>query len=640
MAFIFNRKMLYVDLDKKEIWSEDVSVDIASKLLGSRGINAKILWEKTKPGTDPLSPESIIILSAGALSGTTAPCSGRSIVTFKSPATGRYCKSAGGSWWGAALRFTGFDHVVLIGASRDPVYLLIDENSVELRSAMHLWGKTVTETNHIIKRELGDSYVEIASIGPAGENLVKFASIILSDSSAMARGGGGAVMGSKKVKAIVVRRGNGSIGIYDHDGFYKAVLDTRRNLAKDSGALDLYKFGTAGLVEGTSAAGLMPSYNFRIGTFEHTSTINGEYHEKNFLKRRMGCISCAINCHRLSEIRSGEFLGYTAAGPEYETISAFGSGCGIDRMDTIVKAGGLCNDLGMDTISAGNVIQWVIECVEKGILEKKELDGLVYGWNKTDVVFETLEKIAFRRGFGDLLAEGVCLASKKVGRGSEKLAVHSRGLEQSNVETRGGKGYALAFAVNPRGPDHLTNAAIMEFGFTQESRELVKKITGDEKYATPYLIEKRADMIRWGEDCMAVTDSLGFCMFASAGPAWKLTPENMAKMFSTGTGIIMNEENILFAGRRIVTLERAYNIREGHLRKDDSLPYKLMNEKISEGPLKGSVNSQAELDIMLNEYYELHKWDQKSGWPTEKTYKKLGLDFVIEELKKLNKIPD
>lgn len=639
MAFLYNRKILYVDLSNRKFWEEDVDGDMASNFLGSRGVNAKILWDRIKPGIDPLGPENIIILSAGALSGTTAPCSGRSTATFKSPATGRYCKSCGGAWWGAYLKFTGYDHVVLLGMSDTPVYLLIDDFSTKILNASHLWGKTVTETNNLIKKELNDPDVEIASIGPAGENLVKFASIMLSNSSAIARGGGGAVLGSKKVKAIAVKKGNKSIDVFDSKTFHEAVLETRHNLSKDSGAIDLYKYGTVGLVEGTSNSWMMPSYNFRIGNFKHTSTINGEYHEKNFLKRRMGCVSCAINCHRLSEVKHGKFSGYQSAGPEYETISAFGSGCGIAKMDTIVKANGLCNDLGLDTISAGNVIQWTIECVEKGILEKKEVDGLNYDWNKSDVVLETIEKIAFRRGFGDLLAEGVNLSSKKIGRGSEKFAVHSRGLEQSNVDTRAGKGYALAFAVNPRGPDHLTNAAIMEFGFTEETRALVKKLTGDEKYATPYLTEKRAEMIRWGEDCMAVTDSLGFCMFASAGPAWLLTPANMAKMFSAGTGIIMSEEDILFVGRRIITLERAFNIREGHHRKDDSLPYKLMNEELKEGPLKGLKNSQEELDIMLNDYYTLHKWDLASGWPTEEIYKKMGLEFVIDELKEIGKIP-
>lgn len=639
MVFIYNRKIIYIDLSKRTTRIEDVNAGMASKFLGSRGINAKILWDNLQPKIEPLGPDNIIILSAGALSGTTAPCSGRSTATFKSPATGRYCKSCGGAWWGVYLRFTGFDHVVLLGVSDYPVYIVIDNDLVEIHDARHLWGKTVTETNNIIKKEIKDPYAEIVSIGPAGENLVKFASLMLSNSSAMGRGGGGAVMGSKKLKAVVVKRSNGNISVFDPKGFSRAALETRRNLAKDSGALDLYKYGTAGLVEGTSAAWLMPSYNFRIGNFKQTQTINGEYHEKNFLKRRMGCVSCAINCHRWSEIKHGEFSGYEAAGPEYETISAFGSGCGIAKMDTIVRASGLCNELGMDTISAGNVIQWVIECVEKGILGEREVDGLSYKWDKSDVVLETIEKIAFRKGFGNILAEGVNIASKKVGRGSEKLAVHSRGLEQSNVDTRGGKGYALAFAVNPRGPDHLTNAAIMEFGFTEETRALVKKLTGDEKYATPYLIDKRANMIRWGEDCMAVTDSLGFCMFASAGPAWKLTPKNMAKMFSTATGIIISEEDILFSGRRIVTLERAFNIREGHQRKDDSLPYKLMNEKLIEGPLKGLVNSQQELDIMLDEYFMLHKWDVKSGWPTEDTYNKIGLSFVLNGLKKIKKIP-
>ncbi len=638
MAYTFNRKILYVDLTYKKIVNEEISREMTGAWLGGRGINTKILWDRVKAGTDPLGPDSVIIFGAGFLNGTLAPSAGRACVTFKSPATNLYSKSSGGGWWGASLKFAGYDHIVISGISEKPVYLWIDDGTVEIRDAASVWGHTVSETNDILKKELRDPNVEIASIGPGGENLVKMAAIMLSTSSAMGRTGGGAVMGSKNLKAIAVR-GTGDIENFDNEKFYKVALKSRRALTEDSGAVDLYEHGTAGLVEGVAASGTMPSYNFRLGSVEGIENLTGKYlNESGILKARIGCAGCAIHCHRLSEVQEGKYVGYRAAGPEYETISAFGSGCGVTDMNAVVRGSGLCNDYGMDTISVGNVIQWTIDSIERGVLTKDDVDGLDLRWNNSEAVLEMVRKIAFREGAGDLLAEGVKIASEKTGRGSEKWAIQARGLEQSNVETRSAKGYALAFSINPRGPDHLMNAAIMEFGLTQESRDLVKKLTGDEKYATPYTTEKRADIIRWGEDCIAVSDCLGVCMFASA-TAWSVSPDVMAQLFSAATGIDMSEEEIMCVGRKIVTLERAFNIREGHARKNDTLPYMLMHEKVTEGPQKGFINSQEELDKMLDDYYTKHEWDLKTGWPTEETYRELGLDFVTDELKSAGKIP-
>lgn len=638
MAYTFNRKILQVDLTNKKIWNEEISREMNADWLGGRGINMKILWDRVKAGTDPLGPDSVLIFGAGFLNGTLAPSTGRACVTFKSPATNLYSKSSGGGWWGASLRFAGYDHVVISGIAEKPVYLWIDDGKVELRDAGHLWGKTVTEINKILKYELRDPKVEIASIGPGGENLVKMGAIMLSTSSAMGRTGGGAVMGSKRLKAIAVR-GAGVIENNDNEKFYRVALESRRALTEDSGAVDLYEHGTAGLVEGVAAAGTMPSYNFRLGSVEGIENLTGQaLNDKGILKARIGCAGCAIHCHRYSEIQEGKYTGYRAAGPEYETLSAFGSGCGVTDMNAVVRGSGLCNDYGMDTISVGNVIQWTIDSIERGVLTRDDVDGLDLRWNNSDAVLEMVRKIAFREGAGDLLAEGVKIASEKTGKGSEKWAIQARGLEQSNVETRCAKGYALAFSINPRGPDHLMNAAIMEFGLTQESRDLVKKLTGDEKYATPYTTEKRADIIRWGEDCIAVSDCLGVCMFASA-TAWSVSPDVMAQLFSAATGIEMSEEEIMSVGKKIVTLERAFNIREGHERKNDTLPYMLMHEKVPEGPQKGFVNSQEELDIMLDDYYSKHEWDLETGMPTEGTYRNLGLDFVVDELKSAGKIP-
>jgi aldehyde:ferredoxin oxidoreductase len=638
MPFGWAGNILYIDLTKGKIRKETIPKDMFTKFLGGRGVNAKILWDMMKPGIDSLSPDNVLIFGAGALTGTNAPSSGRMTVTFKSPATNLYAKSTAGGHWGAELKFAGYDNIVIIGASTKPVYLWIDDKHVEIKDAGKIWGKNVRETDKMIKEELGDEEIKIACIGPAGENMVKFAAVMNSVYNAAARCGGGAVMGSKKLKAIAVR-GTGTIEVADPETFDKLAIDARKSLAKDSGAQGLYLYGTAGFVPGVNEQYAFPSYNFRAGQIDGAYYISGQYQvEGGYLKRRHGCFSCTISCHRFTSIDSGPYAGAYAGGPEYETTGALGAGCGHTDLETIIKANELCNIYGLDTISTGAVIQWAMECYEKGIITEKDTDGLILEWGNSDAILGLINKIAFREGFGNILAEGTKKASEIIGKDSWKFAVQAKGLEQSRVETRAAKGYALAFAVNPRGPDHLHTEVIAEFGLTPEAIALIEKITGDKKYARPDIIEKRAEIVRWHEDCYAVTDSLGFCAFATT-LAYAVNPDNMAKMFTAATGIKMTEEEIMNTGRRIVTLERCFNVREGASRKDDVLPYRLMNEPAPAGPVKGMMNSPQELNKMLDEYYSLHEWDTESGWPTAEVLEKLKLKEVAMELEQLGRLP-
>lgn len=624
----FAGTVLEVDLTTKEIRRLPVTKELAAKYLGGRGINAYLLWQYvSRKGVEPLSSENVLIFGTGSLSGTHAPSSGRTTVTCKSPATGLYLKASGGGYFGIRLKLAGYDHLVVKGSSQTPVYLYIEDGRVEIRDASHLWGRTVSDTDRLLKEELGKD-VETAVIGPAGEKLARIASVMLSRTFAAARGGPGAVMGSKRLKAVAVR-GTGSLKVSDPAGFDRAAMAARKALAKDSGAQGLHVYGTAGLVEGVNASGGYASYNFRQGYIDGVRTLTGQYLvEAGYLQGRLGCGSCGISCHRFCAIPSGRYAGTKTAGPEYETTSALGAGCGVTDTEALIKAASLCNEFGLDTISTGGVIQWAMECFERGILTLDQTEGLDLTWGNGDAVVSLVEKIAYRRGLGDILAEGTRRASEEIGHDSWKWAVQARGLEQSRVETRSAKSYALAFAVNPRGPDHLHTETLAEFGLTPEARELIKEICGDEKYANPFLLEKRAEIVRWHEDCYAVTDALGFCAFATT-LAYAVNPANMAEMFSKATGIDMSEEEIMFAGRRIVTLERMFSIKEGLSRADDVLPWRLMNEPVPSGPTKGFMNSKEELDKMLDEYYALHEWDVATGIPKVETLKKLGLaDFA------------
>jgi aldehyde:ferredoxin oxidoreductase len=635
-------KILHIDLAKRKVWTEGLTRELGVRFLGGRGINAKLLWNLIKePGIDPFSPENVLIFGVGTLTGTVAPSSGRTTITCKGAATGLYLKTNMGGHWGAELKFAGYDHVILHGASKSPVYIWIHDDVVEIKDASHYWGLNVRETDEALKRDLGDREIKVACIGPAGENLVRFAAIMNSVYHAAGRGGAGAVMGSKKVKAIAVR-GTGEVKVADPENFNKVALDAREALAKDTSAKSLYRYGTSGGLMATNEMHRLPSYNFRAGHIDNAYPISGQcLVNEGYLMRRVGCFGCTISCHRYTVIENGPYAGTYTGGPEYEAFVALGAGTGVIDTEAVIKANELCNILGLDVISTGVVIQWAMESFEKGALTREDTEGLELTFENVNVLVELIPMIAFRRGrIGSLLGEGVKRAAEKVGKDSWRWAIcNSKGLEQSGVETRASKGYALAFAVNPRGPDHLHTECLAEKGATPEAVALIEKITGDKKWASPYYTEYRAEIVRWHEDCYAVTDALGFCAFTSTA-AYGVTPKNMAEMFQLATGIPMTEEEIMLAGRRIVTLEKCFNVREGADRKMDDLPWRLMHEPAPTGPAKGMMNSSAELNSMLDKYYTLHEWDLKTSWPFKETLEKLGLGDVAKELKELKKLPE
>jgi aldehyde:ferredoxin oxidoreductase len=491
--------------------------------------------------------------------------------------------------------------------------------------------RTVDKT---LRRELEDDAAEVLCIGPAGENLVKFASIMNSVYNAAGRGGVGTVMGAKKLKAIVVK-GTGELSVEDPKAFNAFSLELREKLGNDAQTISLHKYGTSGGVGPYNENCDFPSFNFRKCKIKDAEQISGEFFvEKGYLRRRIGCFSCTISCHRYTEINSGRFANTYSGGPEYETVFALGSGTGIVDTETVLKANELCNILGLDTISTGVTIQWAMESFERGVLTKNDTEGIELRFSNTDALLRVIPMIAYRKGkIGNLLAEGVKRAAEKIGRGSMKWAmVNSKGLEHSGVDTRFTKGYALSFAVNPRGPDHLHTQVEAEYGDSPERIELIKKITGNEKFASPFYTQYRAEIVRYYEDCYAVTDALGFCSFT--GSIIHVNPEVMAKIFSLATGINMNERQLMLAGRRILTIEKCFNVREGADRRLDDLPWRMMNEP-APGRLKGATTSREELDEMLNRYYELHEWDPKTSWPYLETLEKLGLEDVAEKLSNL-----
>jgi len=638
MRSSYSGRVLYIDLSTRRIWVEILEDVYLEKYLGGRGAAALLLWKLTDPKTRPLSKKNVLIFSPGSLTGTSAPTSGRMTVTFKSPPTGGYFKSSAGGAVGLALKQSGYDHVVIRGKASSPVYLYIGVDKVEIRDASNIWGKTVKQTNRAIKSELENEELKIACIGPAGEKLCNFASIMCSYYYAAARGGGGAVMGWKNLKAIAVNAAGGKVYVRDPEKFAAAAEQTRRASLDDSHAEEMKLWGTAATTDQMSYAALLPSYNYQRQHLESgAENLTGRHlMEAGYLKRSVGCSTCIFGCHRYTVINSGPYKGTYSEGPEYETFASLGSTLGITDSQAILKGNELANDYGFDTISLGTVIGWAIESYEKGVITKSDTGGKELKWGDGETLLHMIELILKQEGIGALLIKGARIAAKETGQDSYKWSVQARGLEQSRVELRGAFSYALAFALNPRGPDHLTTETLAEFGegFTKEAPGIIKKITGSEKYAFPYLHEKRAEIVTWHEDIYAVTDALGYCAFMTTA-AYGLDERLLADTFNAATGMNMTPEQIMEAGRRIVTLERCYNLREGWSRRCDVLPWRLMNEKavdLAKRQPTPAIVDEKVLDRMLDDYYRLNGWDPANGYPTQETLSKLELEFAEREL--------
>jgi aldehyde:ferredoxin oxidoreductase len=633
MAAVPEQVVLSVDLTSGDIVSGTIGAATVREFVGGRGVGAKLLYSGLKPGTDPLSADNPLIFSSGALSGTLAPAAARTTVLTKSPATNRYLKCSAGGHWGAELRYAGYDHIVITGAAPRPVYLWIDGDTVQIRDATHLWGKGTREAEGIIKGQLDDDGIETAIIGPASENGVLSGAIIISRFHTAARGGIGTVMGAKKLKAIAVRGARG-IPLADPDQFMELSRTITRGMAKDGAAKALRQYGVVGMMGELGRSYLVGARNFREAIVEEAERLSGQrMAELGYFRAGLACIGCGIGCRHFLSNDSSPYGPLREGIPEIEPVIALGSQCGVTDTDAVLQASALCDDLGLDVLSTGFSISWAMECYEKGLISPEQADGLELRFGNAVMMLELIGRIARREGLlGDLLADGTCRAAEEVGRDSWKWAIQARGLEQSSPDSRAHKGYALAFATNPRGPDHLTAMPMAELGGSPQARALVTAVCGDERYAVPHLPDKRAELVRWHEDCQAASDALGICIIATAG-TYSVTPEHMAQLLSAARGVQIDAEELMESGRRIVTLERCFNVREGDDRRDeDHLPWRMMHEALEYGPNAGLVTSPEEMDQMLDEYYGLHGWDATTGWPTAEVLAALGLEDLCCEL--------
>ena len=615
---------LDVDLTSGQIRHYPISESTYRNFVGGRGLGAKLLFDVMPANADPLGPENPLIITTGPLNGL--PFFGvKHVVSTKSPLTGTYLDSYGGGHFSAELKYAGYDSLIIRGKAAKLVYLYIEDNRVEIRDAAFLKGKGVYETERLLKEAIGDKTARVLSIGPAGEKLVRFSHIANDLHHACGRGGGGAVFGSKNLKAIVVK-GTKGLEVAEPEKILSFINDDleRRIKRKGPAGFNHIKYGKAWTMEHTQKVGMLPTRNYQYAQFKDQKLIGGPYLRQHFVISDKGCFACNLPCGFFSKTNDdGSYAGAKVAGPHYEINCLFGSNIENNNMEAIIMANYLANDLGVDYISAGNAIGFALECFEKGLISERDTGGIILRFGEPEGALKLLRKIALREDVGDVLAEGVKIASQKMGHGSEKFAMQGKGMEMPGYDPRGVPGLALAFSISDRGFCHrrLSPASCEPYHQDIDLEQVAVQ--------TRKLYNDRIPM-----HCAAICDTTG-------GLSTGMNFRDFAHVFSTATGWDMAEEEIEDLCERVATLCLMLNLREGapFTKKEnlDSFPYRMTDEPIQAGPTQGRIVDKKELELMLTKYYELRGWDCETGIPSRATIARLGLEQEMKELRALNR---
>jgi len=588
----YTGKILRINLTDQTAREEKLPREIAKDFIGGAGFGIKYLFDEVPAGTDPLGPDNKLIFAPGPFSGTTVPCASRMAVTGKSPLTGAVGMALTGGYFPVELKFAGYDALIVEGKAEKPIYVWIKDGEVKFRSAKKLWGMKTTDTQ-------------------------------LNEWRAVGRKGLGAVMGSKNLKAIAIR-GKGKVSVADKDKL-KAARGEFTKAMKESPVLypHFSKTGTPMVVDATCSIGIFPTKNFTAtGEYAPADKIGVEIQ----LTRNVGsehCYGCPVGCSQLKLAKTGAYAGTLAEGPEFETMYSYGGVTGVENIDTIIAADRLADELGLDTISSGVAIAFAMELYEKGILSKEDTGGLELNFGNHEAMVTLLRLMAFREGIGDVLADGTKAAAKRIGKGAEKYAMHVKGLELPGYDVRVAKAHGLNYATAYTGADHNRGYAFQEiFGIP-----------------IPYSVDRFASegkgkLTKWNQDVRSATcDCPTMCAFLLDMAVAGFATQNTASLLEAVTGLKYSPEEVEKVGERINNLARAFNVREGFTRADDTLPERLMTEPLKEGASKGQLISKGDLKLMLDEYYTARGWDINTGAPTRGKLTELGLGYVADAIK-------
>lgn len=613
-------KILRVDLTRKNIRQEIMDPGTTDLFLGGPGLGAKILFDEVPPGISPFDPANKLIFMTGPLTGTPAPAGARYGVVFKSPQTGGYGEATAGGKWGPALKWAGYDGIVVEGRADSPCILVIADEKAEIKDAPRLWGEDTQQTELAIQQELGKEF-KVACIGPAGENMVRIAAIINDFGRAAARTGPGAVMGSKKLKAIAVK-GSHKPPLADGTRLEELRRELIKKMKADPSCQLLSSQGTPGLflLRELIGYGIVKNWQMDLCEFPGKEQISGERLNKEYLLRREACFGCPVACGRVTKV---SLEGKTAhvKGPEYETMAALGSQCFNSDLETLIKANHLCNTLGMDTISVGGVISFAMECYERGLLPGDILEGKRILWGDGEIILALVKDIAYRKGaLGELLSQGVRSAAERLGGSARECAIHVKGVEAGEHDPRSCQGWGLTYAVGNAGARHTEGGVWPEFGKVQASLELGERMDRTTIEGKPRALILVQDIIA------SAMNSLGLCYFAY-GPSSVM--ERVPDLLEAVTGSPCSMGRLLRCGERSFNMKRLFNAREGFGRKDDILPERFTRQPLKQGLSKGLT---ARTEEMIDEYYRLRGWDLSTGWPTQEKLRELSLEKEMKSL--------
>jgi aldehyde:ferredoxin oxidoreductase len=619
--------VLRANLTDRTLHREPLDPCAARLYLGGRGLNISRLYNEVPPHTDGLSPDNKLLFGVGTLVGTLFPGGARFNVTAMSPQTGILGDSNAGGFFGPELKFAGYDQLILEGRADEPLYLLIADGHCELRPAAHLWGRDVWETTETIRKELRDRDVQVATVGQAAENGVRYAGVFVNLNRPAARTGMGSVMAAKNLKAVAVR-GTGAFPVADMDRFMELIGQLDEVIRDHAEYPSRVRLGTTRLILALNSLGCLPTRHFQKGTFERAQEISGEVLAERYKVRGKACFACTIPCSRFLVVDDPRFSRLRMEGPEYEPLAGFTVRVGNADLALALEAIDRTNRYGMDAITLTECIAFAMECAQRGLLSPEEADGLDLSWGNGQTILALIDKVAHREGFGDLLADGVKRAAERLGEGAtesaqaiQELAMHSKGLEVFQADPRGIKAYGLGNAVSSRGADHLRSEP--SFEFSEDSEESVRRY-GVPDAAFRLKIRGKGRVVKHYEEMAAIADSLGVCK-NTYNNMEVLDWEGTADLLRAATGWDLSGEEVRRVGERIVNLERLFIAREGITRRDDTLPKRFVEQPMSEGsgPSSGSI---LELEPMLDEYYTARGWDLDTGLPTPEKLAELGLD--------------